>query len=148
MEPDHIVLTVQELLFPMDVYLIRHHKRLQQALDKLCQLRDELVPLLKAYDPHYLRMAIEASNMVTCGELFLRAAIKRTESRGSHLREDHPDIDNLNWLRWIILKQHNGNISVSAEEIPIEIYPMKPEKKKYAHPVARALEDLKNNSPN
>ena len=147
-EPDYIVLKVQELLFPMDIYLIRRHERLQQALDKLCQLRDELVPLLKAYDPHYLRMAIEASNMVTCGELLLRAAITRTESRGSHLREDHPDIDNINWLRWIILKQRNGNISVSAEEIPIETYPMKPEKKKYAHPVARALERSKTNSHN
>ena len=147
-EPDYIVLKVQELLFPMDIYLIRHHERLQQALDKLGQLRDEFVPLLKAYDPHYLRMAIEASNMVTCGELLLRAAITRTESRGSHLREDHPDIDNINWLRWIILKQRNGNISVSAEEIPIETYPMKPEKKKYAHPVGRALERSKTNSHN
>jgi succinate dehydrogenase/fumarate reductase flavoprotein subunit len=106
------------------------------------------VPLLKAYDPHYLRMAIEASNMVTCGELFLRAAITRTESRGSHLREDHPDIDNINWLRWIILKQHNGNTSVSAEEIPIETYPMRPGKKKYAHPVAKVLECTESNSPN
>jgi len=146
-EPDYIVLKVQELLFPMNIYLIRHHERLQQALDKLCQLRDEFVPLLKAYDPHYLRMAVEASNMVTCGELFLRAAITRTESRGSHLREDYPDIDNSNWLKWIILKQRNGTISVSAEEIPIETYPMKPEKKKYVHPVARVLKCSKDFAP-
>ena len=142
-EPDYLMLKVQELLFPMDIYLIRHHQRLQQALERLCELRDEFVPFLKAYDPHYLRMAFEASNMVTCGELFLRAAIKRTESRGSHLREDHPAIDNINWLRWIILTENNGNIKVSTEKIPIETYPMKPEKKKYDHPVIQVTDCFK-----
>jgi succinate dehydrogenase/fumarate reductase flavoprotein subunit len=142
-EPDYLMLKVQELLFPMDIYLIRHHQRLQQALAKLCELRDEFVPFLKAYDPHYLRMAIEASNMVTCGELFLRAAITRTESRGSHFREDHSAIDNINWLKWIILKEDNGNIRVSTEEIPIETYPLKPERKKYTHPIAKVMKGLK-----
>ncbi len=80
-------------------------KRLQQSLDAICELRDEVVPLLKAYDPHYLRMGLEAANMVRCGELFLRAALARRESRGSHLREDYPAIDNENWLKWIILRE-------------------------------------------
>ncbi len=138
-DPDYVVLKVQELLFPMGTYLIRHQERMQEALDKMVRLRHEAVPHLKAYDPHYLRMAIEASNMVTCGELFLRAAITRRESRGSHLREDCPEIDNVDWLKWVILRGENGQIGVSTEDIPIGFYPMKPERKRYPHPVAKFM---------
>lgn len=138
-EPDFITAKVQESLFPMGIYIIRKRERLEKALEMISILRDEYVPLLKAYDPHYLRMAVEASNMVTCGELFLRAALARTESRGSHLREDYPEIDNIDWLKWIILKSRDKDISVSIEEIPIESFPIKPERKRYTHPVADVM---------
>jgi succinate dehydrogenase / fumarate reductase flavoprotein subunit len=141
-DPDVVVLSVQELLFPMEVYIIRHEKRLQHSLAEICALRDELVPLLKAHDPHYLRMAIEAANMVTCGELFLRAALTRKESRGSHLREDYGAIDNESWLKWIILRQgERGDIGVTTEEIPTDRYPVKPERKSTTHPIAEAMDD-------
>ena len=138
-DPDDVVLKVQEVLFPMGTYLIRHQERMQEALDYIVQLRHEAVPYLKAYDPHDLRMAIEASNMATCGELFLRAAITRQESRGSHLREDHPEIDNIDWLKWIILSEENGKILVSTENIPLDHYPMAPERKRYPHPLAKFI---------
>jgi succinate dehydrogenase/fumarate reductase flavoprotein subunit len=138
-DSDTVVLKVQELLFPMGTYLIRHQKRMQEALDKIVRLRHEVVPYFKACDPHSLRMAIEASNMAACGELFLRAAITRRESRGSHLREDCPEIDNVDWLKWIILKGENGKIVVSKEDIPIDGYPMKPERRRYPHPVAKFI---------
>jgi succinate dehydrogenase/fumarate reductase flavoprotein subunit len=142
MDPDLVVLRVQELLFPMDVYIVRQEKRLQHSLDQICGLRDEVVPFLKAYDPHHLRMAIEAANMVTCGELFLRSAITRKESRGSHLREDYPAIDNENWLKWIMLREGEmGNIEMSTEEIPVDRYSVKPERGKTIHPIAKVMED-------
>ena len=139
-EPDIVILNVQGLLFPSDLYLIRHGKRLQKALDRISQIRDDVVPCLTAYDPHYLRMAIEASNMVTSGELFLRAAIARKESRGSHLREDFPEMDKINWLKWIVLKQDNNQVTCTTEDIPIESYPLKPEKEKTLHPVAKVMD--------
>ena len=142
-EPDHVVLRVQELIFPMDVYLFRHGERLQLALDRICELRNNVVPALKAYDPHYLRMAVEAAHMVTCAEMFLRSALLRTESRGSHLREDFPEIDNINWLKWIVLSQAKGGIKVSTEDIPIEAYPVRPERKKYLHPIADVIRGSK-----
>jgi succinate dehydrogenase/fumarate reductase flavoprotein subunit len=142
-EPDHVVLKVQELIFPMDVYLLRHGERLQSALDRVCELRDHLVPALKAYDPHYLRMAVEAAHMVTCAEMFLRSAMLRTESRGSHLREDFPEIDNINWLKWIILTREKGAMKASTEAIPIHAYPMRPEKKQYLHPIAEFIRESK-----
>lgn len=38
-------------------------------------------------------------NFVTLGRLVARAALERTESRGSHFREDFPDRDDANWAR-------------------------------------------------
>ena len=142
MDPDYVVLKVQELLFPMEVYLLRHEKRLNKALRGIRDLKDNVVPKLKAVDPHGLRMAIEASNMVRCSELFLVAALERKESRGSHLRIDYPEIDNNDWLKWVILKGKEGQILTRLEPIPFDKYPYKPERKKIKHPVAKAMEDL------
>jgi len=73
----------------------------------MVDIRDHVVPHLKVYDPHYLRLVIEASNMVTCGELFLRAAPARMESRGSHLREDRHETEKKS-LPSSCLKHHGG----------------------------------------
>jgi succinate dehydrogenase/fumarate reductase flavoprotein subunit len=140
-EPDAVVLRVQELLFPLEIYIVRHEERLQRSLDAICELRDEVVPLLKAYDPHYLRMGLEAANMVRCGELFLRAALERRESRGSHLREDYPAIDNENWLKWIILREgEDRRIEITSEEIPVDRYPARPDRNRIMHPIAKVME--------
>jgi len=139
-DPDYAVLEVQQLLFPMDIYILRHRERLEASLNRLMDIRDHVVPHLKAHDPHCLRMAVEAANMVTCGELFLRAALARTESRGSHLREDFPDTDNKGWLKWVILREEKGGITVSTRNIPIDRYPMKPPKERYTHPIIRVME--------
>ncbi len=139
-EPDYVVLKVQELLFPMDIYVFRHQARLKSSLNRLLEIREHVIPYLKAYDPHYLRMVIEASHMVTCAELFLRAALMRTESRGSHLREDYPETDNADWLKWIILREDNERIRVSTADIPTDTYPLKPERTTYPHPVISVME--------
>ena len=39
----------------------------------------------------------ELQNMLTTGEIMVRAAIFRTESRGVHLRTDYPETDDENW---------------------------------------------------
>jgi succinate dehydrogenase/fumarate reductase flavoprotein subunit len=137
--PGTVVRKVQALLFPMDVYIFRHRKRLERALNRMTELRQHLVPCLRADDPHHLRMLVEASNMAVCGELFLRAALKRTESRGSHLREDYPKIDNMDWLKWIILREDTGRIVISTEGIPVDSYPIKPVSKRSTHPIIRIM---------
>ena len=41
------------------------------------------------------------SSLVTVGWLMARAALRRTESRGSHFRTDFPSRDDLHWKRRI-----------------------------------------------
>lgn len=55
-----------------------------------------------------------------------RAALMRTESRGWHMREDYPKRDDNNWLKWIIIKQQAGKMTLSTEPVPIGKYKFKP----------------------
>ena len=89
--------------------------------------RKELLPQLKVDSYHDLKVAHEVSAMAEVAEMVLRAAIIRKESRGTHIRQDYPEIDNENWLKWIIIENDNGEMKLSTQDIPIEKYPYRPD---------------------
>ena len=45
----------------------------------------------------------ELQNMLTLGRLMAHAALTRTETRGVHYRSDHPDRDDANWKKHILM---------------------------------------------
>jgi succinate dehydrogenase/fumarate reductase flavoprotein subunit len=59
-----------------------------------------------------------------------RCALIRTESRGSHYREDFPERDDRNWLKWVIARMEKSGIKVWSEPIPFHEYPLRPEGEK------------------
>ncbi len=50
----------------------------------------------------------------------------RKESRGWFPREDYPETDNKNWLKWIIVKNQGGEMTFSTEDVPYEKWAVKP----------------------
>jgi succinate dehydrogenase/fumarate reductase flavoprotein subunit len=64
--------------------------------------------------------------MVLEAEVFYRASLERTESRGFHLREDFPEQDDEHWLKWVIVKRDGDRMAVRTDAIPIETYPYRP----------------------
>ncbi len=63
------------------------------------------------------RDAIEYANMRLVGELIARSALKRTESRGAHHREDYPEANDEHWQRNISLtRQEDGGLHLTTRD--------------------------------
>ena len=57
--------------------------------------------------------ALELENITMLLEAAARSALKRTESRGVHYREDYPDTDNDNWLKESIVSIKDGEFTIT-----------------------------------
>ncbi len=97
---------------------MKKEDRLNAALTNIEFLRDHFTQDLLANDTHELRLAHETGNMLLNAEMMLRASLFRTESRGSHKREDFPDQDDKNWLAWVILSREGGSMKIEKRPIP------------------------------
>ena len=96
---------------------------MRSALTTVEFLRDHVVPKLFARDDHELRLAHETANMVANAEMKLRASLFRTESRGTHHREDFPRRGDPDWLAWVRLKDEGGGMTPYTDPIPEEWRP-------------------------
>ncbi|MCK6552998.1 FAD-binding protein [Candidatus Binatia bacterium] len=125
-EPDEVIEALQRALFPFEVCILKSADRLRSALETIEHLA-VTAAALHASDPHELAKAHETANMVRTAELFLRASLARTESRGDHCREDYPDRDDRHWLRWITLRRgERGAAEVATEPVPLSNYALHP----------------------
>jgi succinate dehydrogenase/fumarate reductase flavoprotein subunit len=121
-----VIRLVQKAVGPMEqsVYMSAH--RLETAL-RYVEKAKELLKTTKADDFHGLISCIEAEAITLSAEMLFKAAMMRKESRGWFLREDYPDTDNKNWLKWIIVKKQGDEMTLSTEDVPYEKWPVKPQ---------------------
>ncbi|NWF28187.1 fumarate reductase/succinate dehydrogenase flavoprotein subunit [Streptomyces sp. PKU-EA00015] len=93
----------QELQQTMNdlVGIIRRAGEMQQALDKLAELRVRArragVEGHRQFNPGW-HLSLDLRNMLLVSECIARAALERTESRGGHTREDCPAMER-SWRR-------------------------------------------------
>ena len=123
--PLHLVDEVKATMSPIGYSVFRSRWRMEEALAKVLAA-GEKVGSLVAGDPHHLAACNEARSMVLCAEMFYRSSLERKESRGWFVREDYPERDDRGWLKWIVLKDVHGAMTVSKEPVPIEDYPVRP----------------------
>jgi succinate dehydrogenase/fumarate reductase flavoprotein subunit len=123
--PWELIYEIQDALTPVDYSIVKSEERMKEALNNIAQAKAKLREL-KANDYHELARCIDAESMVLCAEMFYKASLMRTETRGFHIREDYPEIDNKNWLKWIIVKKVNEEMTLYTEDVPIDKYPYKP----------------------
>ena len=122
--PAWITQVLQNAMFPYFVLFVKQQDRLEAALSTVMFLREHLIPRITAQDAHDLRLAHETANMALNAEMKLRASLARTESRGTHYREDYPARDDDQWLAWVLLQMGpDGQMTVTKEEIPDEWKP-------------------------
>jgi succinate dehydrogenase/fumarate reductase flavoprotein subunit len=124
LSPDDAIYLIQDVVCKVKYNLRRSKDRLEEAISKIEEVQQRLFELY-AKDGHGLGKCHEAKSMALCAEMTFRAALRRTESRGTHFREDYPERDDQNWLKWIIIKQKEGKMNLSTEPVPIERYRIK-----------------------
>ncbi len=127
-DPDAVVHQLQKILFPADVLIILSEPRLNNALKRVVALREKQLPKLKATETHTLIKARETQTMLLSAEMTLRAALMRRETRENiFYRDDFPEPDDANWLKWItVRKDAAGDMVFATEKIPFEQYSFQP----------------------
>lgn len=122
--PEWITSTLQNTMTPYHILYIKDEARLKGALASIEYMRKEMIPRMIAEDGHQLRMAHETKNMLLNAEMKLRAGIYRTESRGTHFREDYPARNDAEWHAWVLIKKGaDGGMELSKHQLPTEWLP-------------------------
>jgi len=123
--PYDAIREIQEIVFPVRNSYVKRKDRLENALAMLEKVKEKF-PHLMAKDSHELVRCHEAKSMAVHAELLFKASLMRTETRGSNIREDYPERDDKNWLKWIIIKKDDDKMKLWTEPVPIEKYKYKP----------------------
>jgi succinate dehydrogenase/fumarate reductase flavoprotein subunit len=121
--PKWVTQVLRNTMMPYFILRIKHEDRLRAALTMVEFMRNSLSPKLYARDPHELRLAHETKNMIINAEMKLRASLFRTESRGTHYREDYPRRHDPDWLAWVMLKEEEGKMRAYKKPIPEAWWP-------------------------
>jgi succinate dehydrogenase/fumarate reductase flavoprotein subunit len=116
--PDWVTHTFRTIVSPYYVTFVKKEDRLKAALTNIEFLRDHFVPNMLASNTHDLRVAHDVKNMILNCEMKLRAGLFRTESRGTHYREDYPFRDDKNWLCWVTMKNNGGTMELNKRDVP------------------------------
>ncbi len=74
-------------------------------------------PDIRVTSPRELIRSLEYRNLRLVSEMICRAALMRTESRGSHFRTDFPEEDDSRWLRNILIEKGASGMQCSAPGI-------------------------------
>ena len=110
------------------VGIIRKEEEVQQALDKLVELKERArfvtVEGRREFNPGW-HLCLDLRNMLLVSECVAKAALMRTESRGGHTRDDFPGMDP-QWRNKLLVCSSDEQ-GTSAEVVAKPQEPMRPD---------------------
>jgi hypothetical protein len=109
---------LRNTMTPLHILYIKSARRLDGALASIEYLRDQVSTNLVASDGHQLRGAHEFAHMLLNAEMKLRAGLFRTESRGTHFREDFPIRNDAEWFCWVVIRKGAEGMELSKRPLP------------------------------
>lgn len=113
---------LQDAVIGWDKSIIRHKDRLTESINRIKIIEERLIPQMRATDFHELMRCHEVEATLITTEMVLKSALLRTESRAAHYREDYPEMDNANWLKWIVVEKDEKGMKFSTVDIPKKNY--------------------------
>ena len=98
--------------------VVRNAAGLTALLDEVAHLREEeLLDCTGRLDRRELCKVLELDNLLLVAEAMGRAALMRTESRGSHFRTDFPALDDDQWATNITCRLVNGHPALHKDSL-------------------------------
>jgi succinate dehydrogenase / fumarate reductase flavoprotein subunit len=115
------------------VGIFRNDGDLSAAVDKVRELRDRWTEVRaqdgsRRFNGDILGI-MELKNLLDLSLLTAAAARERTESRGGHARDDHPERDDTQWLKHSLSWLEDGKVRTGSK--PVDITQWKPKPRKY-----------------
>ncbi len=115
------------------VFLFRDKEGLEEAAAKIKEFKNRYRQLrsiigFKVYNLDLIR-AIELGEMLDLSEVIISSAMKREESRGSHVRLDFPKRDDTNFLKHTLAYASRDGPRIEFSDVKITRY--QPEERKY-----------------
>jgi len=115
-----------------DFGVFRTGEFMQEGFTKLKELQERLKhAALLDHSKIFNTMRIEAlelDNLMSVAVATAAAALFRTETRGSHSREDFPEHDNVNWLKHSLYFEQDNRMAtraVNMKPTKVEPFPVK-----------------------
>jgi succinate dehydrogenase/fumarate reductase flavoprotein subunit len=116
-----------------DVGFVLAADRLDRAIDRVRAIIAEDLGRLTARDPHDLAKVWGVVHYAEVLEAILGAYRHRRESRVAFMREDYPDIDNVDWLRFVLVQRRDGALHTWDEPIPPSFHLTPPRRTRNRH---------------
>ena len=99
----------------------RDERGLHSALEALRRIKERDWPQASTVSPKEILEKMETENALLVGEMIVRSAILRRESRGAHFRKDFPKTDDQNWKGNIFLQKAEGGMRLEFHPLAGEI---------------------------
>jgi succinate dehydrogenase / fumarate reductase flavoprotein subunit len=115
--PDEVILKIQQVIVPYPVLVLKSEESLKKALQSMERIIKEDLPQIYAVDAHDTVKANEARNMALTSEIYIKASLMRTESRSFHYREEYPERNDAEWLKWICVKKEAGKMAFNLKPV-------------------------------
>ncbi len=124
-DPYDVESEIKELAWE-SIGVVRNEDGLRTGIRRFEEIRRETAPRIKGKDLRALIKALECENLAWVGEIVARSALERNESRGQHSREDYPDRDDGNWLKWVQIHKQGDSVECEIVPIPFEEGDLRP----------------------
>ena len=115
-KPEQLIRILEKIAWE-NLLVVRTKEGLIEFLETIQRIRNSMLHQLSVEGTGDLIKALELNNLLQAGEIIGRAALMRTESRGSHYRDDFPNRDDANWLHSITVKKVQGEMKLGAVKL-------------------------------